>query len=78
MNKEKLRNKFEHYIPKTWHIEMHFLSQMGLHILDVIRFLTLESENYTNVSQSQIRKIKSYTYQSKRFLKQSKLYYEYL
>ena len=76
--KQVLRNQFEHYIPKLWSIEVHGLPQMALDVLEVIRFLAIENGIYINLNSSQIRRVKSAIYQSKRFLKKSKLYREAL
>lgn len=76
--KHLLRNNFEHYIPKVWSIEIHGMPQIAIDLLDVIRFLAVETGNYILLNSTQIRKIKSIVYQSKRFLKQSKLYKEAL
>jgi hypothetical protein len=35
--KNLLRNNFEHYIPKTWSIELHGMPGVGIAVLDVIR-----------------------------------------
>lgn len=66
--KQVLRNNIEHYIPKGWSIGVHGLPQMALDILDVIRFLVVETDTYVNLKPSEIRKVKSIVYQSKRFL----------
>ena len=50
------------------------MPQIALDVLDVIRFLAVETGNYTHFNQSQIRKVKSYVFQSKKLLKNSRLY----
>lgn len=72
--KNVLRNRFEHFIPTSWSIEIHGLSEISLNILEIIHFLAFESGNYVYLNTSQKRKIKSYIYQSRKVLKQSKLY----
>ena len=73
-SKKEFRNKFEHYKPTAWSIEIHGMPQIALDVLDVIRFLAVETGNYTHFNQSQIRKVKSYVFQSKKLLKNSRLY----
>jgi len=74
--KKLLRNNIEHFIPRTWLIEIHGMPQIAIDVLDVIRFLAIETGNYTHLNSTKIRKIKSIVYQSKLFLKRSKLYKE--
>ena len=76
--KKSLRNNFEHYIPKSWSIEMHGLPSIAMDILDVIRFLSVETFRYQHLNQTQRRRIKSIIFQSKRLLKKSSLYQEAL
>jgi hypothetical protein len=74
--KNELRNKFEHYIPSGWSIEIHGLPQIAIDLLDVIRFLAIETKTYIHLNQTQIRKLKSVVFQSKKILKNSRLYKE--
>jgi len=76
--KATLRNNFEHFTPKGWSIEMHGFPQIAMDILDVIRFLSIETFRYQHLNQSQRNKIKSVVYQSKRSLKNSDLHLELL
>ncbi|MBW2608304.1 MAG: hypothetical protein JRD05_11785 [Deltaproteobacteria bacterium] len=76
--KHMLRNNFEHFIPKAWSIEIHGMPQITIDVLDVIRFLAIETGNYILLNSTKIRKVKSIVFQSKRFLKKSKLYKEAL
>ena len=71
------RNNFEHYVPKRWLIEIHGMPQIALDVLEVIRFLALETGNYVHLNDAQKRRIKSIVFQSKRNLKQSQLYKEF-
>lgn len=66
---KEFRNNFEHYVPKLWAIEVSGMPNIIGHSLDVIRFLALESRNYTHLSPSQIIKIKSLIFQSQKLLK---------
>jgi hypothetical protein len=76
--KKTLRNNFEHYIPKGWSIEIHGLPGIAMDILDIIRFLSVETFRYQHLNQNQQRRIKSITSQSKRLLKKSNLHQEVL
>ena len=78
MLKKSLRNNFEHYVPKGWSIEIHGLPRIAMDVLDVIRFLSVETFRYQHLNQSQRRRIKSIIYQNKRLLKKSNLYQEAL
>jgi len=53
------------------------MSQIALDVLEVIRFLALETGNYVHLNDAQKRRIKSIVFQSKRNLKQSHLYKEF-
>lgn len=76
--KETLRNSFEHYIPGGWSIELHGMPRISMDVLDVIRFLAIETFRYQHLSQAQRNKIKSIIFQSKRLLKKSPLHLELL
>jgi len=67
--KETLRNNFEHYIPGGWSIEMHGFPHISIDILDVIRFLAIDTIRYQNLNQAQRKRIKSIVFQSKKYLK---------
>lgn len=75
--KVAFRNEFEHFQPKAWSIEIHGFPQMAMNVLDVIRFLAIDTGNYVHLSPSQEKKLKSIIYQSKKFLKQSRLQMEH-
>jgi hypothetical protein len=75
---KSLRNNFEHYIPKGWSIEIYGLASIAMDMLDIIRFLSVETFRYQHLNQSQRRRVKSIIYQSKRLLKKSNLYQEAL
>jgi hypothetical protein len=68
------RNSFLHYKPMAWSIELHGQPNLSMHILDIIRFLALNTGNYVHLASSQRRKVKSLVSQAKRILKQSPLY----
>ncbi len=74
--KKELRNKMEHYVPSGWSIEIHGMPQIAIDILDVIRFLAIETHTYIHLNQAQTKKVKSYVFQSRRFLRKTRLYQE--
>jgi len=74
--KELFRDNFVHFSPKHWSIELHGISHVAIDILDVIRFLAIETGNITHLSITEKKKIKSLVYQSKRILKNSAIYKE--
>lgn len=76
MLKREFRNEFEHFQPKAWSIEIHGFYQMAIDVLDVIRFLVLDTGNYVHLSYSEERKLKSIIFQSKQVLTKSPLYKE--
>ena len=78
MLKKSLRNNFEHFKPKGWSIEIHGLPGIAIDILDIIRFLAVETFRYQHLNQSQQRRIKSIIFQSKKWLKKSTRYQEAL
>ncbi len=73
--KDEFRNEFEHFSPKGWSIELHGMPQIIIDVLDVVRFLALDTGNFF-FTPSQRKKVKSIIFQSKRILMQSKLYKE--
>lgn len=76
--KATLRNNFEHYIPGGWSIEMHGFPRISMDILDVIRFLAVDTFRYQHLNQAQRKKIKSMVFQGKKILKSSPLHFERL
>lgn len=73
-----LRNNFQHYIPKTWCIEVHGMPAIALDVLTAIRFLALETGNWVDLTPTQKRRVKSIVYQSGLLLKRSRLHKESL
>lgn len=76
--KNELRNKMEHYVPSGWSIEIHGMPQIAIDALDVIRFLAVDTHTYIHLKQTQIKRIKSCVFQSKKLLKNTMLYQEVL
>jgi hypothetical protein len=71
---KQLRNKFLHYIPTAWSIEMHGLPQIAVDVLDVIRFMVVDTGATFHFNRSQMKQFKSLIHQSKRILKKNILY----
>lgn len=73
-----LRNNFEHFTPKSWSIELHYLPDKVYDCFEVIRLLI----NYSDVSRRlrgvKLKRVKSIIYQSKRIIANSILYKEKL
>lgn len=76
--KGAFRNNFEHYVPRVWSIEIHWFPHIAMDVLNVIRFLAVETYRYQHLNQTQRRRVKSIVYQSKRVLKGSCLHHEAL
>lgn len=76
--KETFRNNFEHYIPGCWWIELHGIPRLLMDVLDIIRFLAVETFRGQHLTQTQRKKIKSIVFQSKRLLQKSPLHFEFL
>jgi hypothetical protein len=70
--KNILRNNFAHFQPSGWSIEISGLPQISIDILDSIKFLALDTGNYTNLSTQQELKIKSLIRRGKRALNKLK------
>lgn len=73
-----LRNPFEHYIPMSWHIEIHGMPAIAIHCIEIIRFLALETGNYTMLSRSQRDIIQSLAAETTAFLRSMPLHGEHL
>jgi len=74
--KDEFRDKFEHFIPTSWSIEIHGLPRICMNILRIIRFLAIDTCNYSHLSITMRRKLTSYICQSNKILKSSDLYRE--
>ena len=73
--KNIFRNNFEHFSPQIRSIKLNGMPNILIDILDIIRFLAIETKNI-HFNQTQVTKIKSLVFQSKKTLKNSKLYIE--
>lgn len=67
------RNNFEHYIPRTWLINLAGMANIFVDVLDVVDFLALKTRNF-RLTSTQTRKVRSAIFQSKKLLKASKFY----
>ncbi len=66
--KGTLRNNLQHYKPMGWSIELHGMPQMSLAILDIIRFLALDTGNFVSLKESRRREVRSLVFRARRFL----------
>ncbi len=73
-----LRNNFEHFTPKSWSIELHYLPDMVYDCLEVIRLLIIYSDVSWRLRGVKLKRVKSILYQSKRIVTSSVLYKETL
>ncbi len=73
-----LRNNFEHFTPKSWSIELHYLPDMVYNCLEVIRLLIIYSDVSWRLRGVKLKRVKSILYQSKRIVASSILYKETL
>lgn len=76
--KSVFRNGFEHFKPKGWSIEVHGMPQIAIDILEVIKFLALQTNTYVHLSDTEEKLIKHQTEDSIEFIKNSELYAELL
>ena len=74
--KKRFRDNFEHFIPKSWSIEIHGFPQIAMDVLQVIKFLALETGNYVLFNQTHRRDVKSIVFNAMRTLKNSQLHKE--
>lgn len=73
-----LRNNFEHFTPKSWLIELHYLPDMVYDCFEVIRLLIIYSDVSWRLRGVKLKRVKSILYQSKRIIANSILYKETL
>jgi hypothetical protein len=73
---ETFRNKFEHFQPWSWMIEIHWFPHICIDVLNVIYFLIFESQNCINFDESQKNEIRRIINESKDILSNSNLYKE--
>ncbi len=71
-----LRNRFEHFIPTTWSIELHGLPQVTIDVLEVIRFLALETRGHINLTETGESLVENLVYETIDFIKGTDLYAE--
>ncbi len=73
-----LRNNFEHFTPKSWSIELHYLPDMVYDCFEVIRLLIIYSDVSWRLRGIKLKRAKSILYHSKRIISKSSLYKETL
>ena len=76
--KSEFRNEFEHFKPKGWSIEIHGMPEIAIDVLEVIRFLALETNTYVHLNEENRNLVEQLIEKSIVILKDSKLYKEYL
>ena len=54
------------------------MPQIAIDVLDVIRFLAVDTHTYIHLKQTQLKRIKSLVFQSKKFLRNTRLHQEIL
>jgi hypothetical protein len=59
MLKETLRNVFEHFIPMGWVLFVQGLPRISYRVLEVIRFLALETNPYVHLDEKEQQKLVS-------------------
>lgn len=73
-----LRNNFEHFTPKSWSIELHYLPDMVYDCFEVLRLFIIYSDVGWRLRSKRLKKVKSIIFQSKKLIKHSVLYKETL
>ena len=68
---DALRRGLEHFQPGLWTVNLSGMPRVASDILDIIRFLALETATYVNLTAYQQGKVKSLVYRSKRILRRS-------
>lgn len=71
-----LRNKFQHFKPRLWSIEIHGMPQIVLDVLEVIRFLARETNTYVHLSHEEEMLVDKHVKASIDFIKETELYAE--
>ncbi|RJP18351.1 MAG: ankyrin repeat domain-containing protein [Candidatus Abyssobacteria bacterium SURF_5] len=72
----ELRNEFAHFKPKLWSIELHGMPDIAVDVLEVIRFLALETNTYIHLTQKEMETVNRLVEQSTTFLQKTQLYEE--
>ena len=71
-----LRNKFQHFKPGFWSIEIHGMPQIAIDVLEVIRFLARETNTYVHLTEKEERLVDKLVTESIEFVKGTVLYEE--
>ena len=73
---EHFRNSFAHYQPSLWSIELHGMPEIVIDGLEVTRFLSLESGNYTHLTVEAGKRIEALVAEGTQFLRHTRLFRE--
>ncbi len=73
-----LRNRFEHFVPTFWSIEIHGLPQITIDVLEVIRFLALETGTFLYMKEEEEALVDKLVRETIEFIKGTELYAEML
>jgi hypothetical protein len=76
--KSEFRNEFEHFKPKGWSIEIHGMPEIAIDVLEVIRFLALETNTCVHLNEEKRNRVEQLIEDSIASLKNGELYKEYL
>jgi hypothetical protein len=73
---EHLRNAFAHYQPCLWSIELHGLPQFIIDGLESVRFLALDTGNYTHLTAEDREHVSGLVAEGTEVLRTSRLFRE--
>lgn len=71
-----LRNKFQHFKPRLWSIEIHGIPQIAIDALEVINFLARETHTYVQLSEEEDMLVDKLVKESISFIEGTELYTE--
>ena len=71
-----LRNKFQHFKPGLWSIEIHGMPRIAIDVLEVIRFLARETHTHIKLSKKEEGLVDKLVKESIDFIKGTELYTE--
>jgi hypothetical protein len=73
-----LRNPFEHFIPTSWHVEIHGMPTVAIHCLEVIRSLTIVAASNLSLCGEQFASIERVVAESIAVLRSMPLHQEHV
>lgn len=71
-----LRNKFQHFKPRLWSIEIHGMPQIAIDVLEVIHFLARQTHTYVHLSEEEELLVDKLVKESVDFIEGTELYAE--